>query len=857
MFSIFQPRLTILVIISLFLSQAQPVLSQCCRPPQIWSYSLGTVHLNQRGMGIAGFKLKDSIPDCIERFIETNSPDEVLDSFYCNEYFLESGIWVNRYQGHKVYNDDHRLDSFWIQEFDLATDSWKHVQRNILEYDDEGLLEAERIELYDAETQEWFTYYAFLFDYDENGVRTSGTYKYWNIASMEPRNLARDTVVYDQLGEVSEQTFFKWSSVDGWINDYRYLHSTEGDTIRDKVRQKWSASHNNWYNDHRTRDIYRNGQHAERLGSAWSWIEYDRWSKDWRGTLEYKAGKLVGYAIWRWGFQAPIWSWTPSHQHVFSYDQDGRLEGIQEEAFEVTSFDWENDRRTMSAYNDNDSLISEITQYWSTDSKAWSNHSKDSIEYDTQGRITYQGGFEFEPDAETWILRSLITMKYDTFGNLIEHMDSSRTWYGVRKLYTYTATHRLSTELTQLTNSDNLQWTNLSRKFHTYDQLDSLIEVVTERWEDSIWVNHSYDQFTYDSTGNLILETLYSWDSIFWVPERRTRVELSELGQIVTEVNQSWSIADSIWVNNDMNTYGYDANGNVNLEVWSYWDEGENRWVNNRKAETTYDGLGRAVHNLEYHWDEMWVFSSEEIWEFDHMGNQTKYLSRSSNYGSGESHVFDEDGRLIESVRLSWSPQLSTWLNKDRDLYIRDENGATIESRHYHWFNQWTLFETTYYERDDMGNILLQRKRKYSDDTHSFSDAEQELSTYSPTGTLVERIRQLGKISVTGWTEASHCQYVWENTVATNEPRQENNVYCLYANPFDQAWHTITCMSSDPRTKYSLRLYDMSGQVVYTAWISTGMSVKVNNDLTSGVYVLTLSDDSRLVYSGKLVVLDP
>lgn len=83
----------------------------------------------------------------------------------------------------------------------------------------------------------------------------------------------------------------------------------------------------------------------------------------------------------------------------------------------------------------------------------------------------------------------------------------------------------------------------------------------------------------------------------------------------------------------------------------------------------------------------------------------------------------------------------------------------------------------------------------------------------------------------------------------TKDPDLNGNDWLIYPNPFHTEFAIITKYTEN----YSIKLYDVSGNIVYEQKDVNGKSIINGSNLAAGVYIVKLETSLGIIYTQKLV----
>lgn len=309
-------------------------------------------------------------------------------------------------------------------------------------------------------------------------------------------------------------------------------------------------------------------------------------------------------------------------------------------------------------------------------------------------------------DGTNWVSSYKTEYAYDANNNLTEEKELSwdaslNQWkmYG-KNLFTYNSNNKATVELYQYDTNSNNNFSQ-SRTTNTYDSSGNLMQILDEKYENSVWINSSKVDITY-SNNRIVSGLSYDWNGTTWVygdDSGQTTINYNANGTVSNLVSDSWD--GNNWVADYKSIYSYNANNKVSMEESQTWDG--NAWVIEYRTEYTYDANGNVVNQADFYFNEG-VESGTN--------NQT-YVFDTTKLMSSFAHPFkDKTGiEYLFSVNKFVNKIISEASNDYRLTYNYGEATAGV--------NDFSLVDFAVYPNPTKNNLTL--------DDHGFSIKNVEL----------------------------------------------------------------------------------------------------------------------------------
>ncbi|WP_170064420.1 T9SS type A sorting domain-containing protein [Polaribacter glomeratus] len=223
-------------------------------------------------------------------------------------------------------------------------------------------------------------------------------------------------------------------------------------------------------------------------------------------------------------------------------------------------------------------------------------------------------------DGTNWVSSNKTAFIYDANNNLTEEKElswdvSSNQWQTDRKnLYTYNSNNKTIVELYQSYDANTI--VHQSRTTNTYNSSGNLMQILDEKYENSVWINSSKVDITY-SNNRIVSGLSYDWNGTAWAygdDSGQTIINYNTNGTISSSVSESWD--GSNWVADYKAAYSYNVDNKVSMEEDQTWDG--TAWIVEYRTEYTYDANGNVVGEMQTYFNEgVEAGSNNETYFFD------------------------------------------------------------------------------------------------------------------------------------------------------------------------------------------------------------------------------------------------
>lgn len=298
--------------------------------------------------------------------------------------------------------------------------------------------------------------------------------------------------------------------------------------------------------------------------------------------------------------------------------------------------------------------------------------------------------YYYEPSTKSLEMDST-AFSYDKQGNKVEIL-----WFNGNKniqataksTCTYTESNLIKTQENYLWDVTQNCWSTIpiSKTTYSYNNSDSLISMLSEKFNSLIWVKNSKTDFLRDQNNNCIEEVTYSWDSL----SKNWNMLHAQKSTYNFEQNKCTIITHYRWEEYLQNfkplaqtVFTYNTNGQIETKITKTWTEA-NTWTETSKDSIVYDDQNMKIEEYGYDFNndlKIWnpVFKLTYSNNTNNQLLQTKFTSWDSSNNSFKlandtkitSYTYNQDNNITRSVEQQMdiiSKQLIT-TNEDKFYY--------------------------------------------------------------------------------------------------------------------------------------------------------------------------------------------
>jgi len=286
------------------------------------------------------------------------------------------------------------------------------------------------------------------------------------------------------------------------------------------------------------------------------------------------------------------------------------------------------------------------------------------------------------------LLRRVGQENVDTTFSFEWNNDSNRWEVYGRDLLFYNQKYKLFTRIEQRWIEDQDIWRNAEREIREYGEgkRGKLHQRLHQFWNEEAqgWINLELKTYLYNAQGEKS-EILYQqWRKSLgeWISTVRYFLEYSREGDNISILVRTYSSEQDKWLNYQRYLFEYDSNYSPPSEaVIESWNHETQSWRRSGKYSMTYNFRGKKTMEMRATWND-----SQKEWI------------------KGVRFLFTYDKKLkTEELEQRWDFQNRQWQNAIRHTYTYNEDDKLKSENTYRWNNsqqEWMLVRRMLYRPD-------------------------------------------------------------------------------------------------------------------------------------------------------------
>ncbi|MBV6438587.1 MAG: T9SS C-terminal target domain-containing protein [Haliscomenobacteraceae bacterium CHB4] len=436
-----------------------------------------------------------------------------------------------------------------------------------------------------------------------------------------------------------------------------------------------------------------------------------------------------------------------------------------------------------------------------------------ALEIDSSSR------YDYTSSIVGWgYFRTLDAYDYDNYGRLQQQRNTFQITEEIDgpsiisdcKRYTYTYGPNLRSWLVETCSDPDTSY-NIERITQTLDPAGNVLHHLYEEWYMPEWYATAQAIFTYTPSGKMMERLFQQWD---WM--------------------------SSSWQNYLSELREYDPAGNEILRHFRDWNIDSTNWRLYRKISYMYDSQNQKIEEIDNtllpsgYPPSPW---KRNTWHYNTQGAVDTSLtffwgSATWNKNNMETSIYDADGNLIENRTFNWSD--NTWKPQKLQTFFPGPGiyGSDPDSvLHYLWGHneqfEYTGHETFFYE--DL-----------------------------PDSTVYYR-HELRELMGTEWIVTILDEKWYQHTATTpakDVSRTMPQTLCTIPNPYAPG-QIVRCNALAVGKTHYVRVFDMTGRMVFSIKIENDQDWKIDCNLPSGLYNLVIFSQNEPIAAQKVVITRP
>jgi hypothetical protein len=278
----------------------------------------------------------------------------------------------------------------------------------------------------------------------------------------------------------------------------------------------------------------------------------------------------------------------------------------------------------------------------------------------------------YEPSMKAWQGMDSFAFTYDKQGNknTVTQFSGDDSLYPIVKgIYTFNPKNQIYTQENYLWDFTSKSWSNTpsSKSTFTYNNVDSLITILTETLDSITWVNNSKTEFTYDGNNNRIQELNFIWDTLTksWSNANCQKTTMTyNANKCSSKMYYIWNTNSKQFDQTTNFIYTYNTKGKLETTINQVWD-GVNAWHNSTKDSVVYDKNNIKTEEYGFNFDD----------------GKTKSWLLAFKY----TNSINSNNQIDQTL-------LTTWNTKTNSFPI-DENARQITFNYNKYNNLKTIFD--------------------------------------------------------------------------------------------------------------------------------------------------------------------
>ena len=330
-----------------------------------------------------------------------------------------------------------------------------------------------------------------------------------------------------------------------------------------------------------------------------------------------------------WNWNMSLQCWDLERKNIFTYDTDGKI--ISVISFDFNGMEWKNSSQTHWTYDMNEKLTDLATELWDSVSMSWKINNESHFTYDANQNQTGNANFN-NWTGSTWTAGYNTISAFDNNNNLISSLFQSwdsvaQSWQNHGQYFcTYDSSNNRIAILNQLWNDSLALWDNQYMRFFAYDIFNNIRHTLMESWNGNSWDTMSQIFSDFDAAGNKTGELWEHWFDSVWVNNWRFTYLYDADNNKTYYSKEFW---DGFWImdEEDYYTYGvfntlqyalyrrrhifimedigefhatYDWNNNMLTSLSDIWGNGVSQPHYNQHT-YTYDGNDNRISEVNFH----------------------------------------------------------------------------------------------------------------------------------------------------------------------------------------------------------------------------------------------------------------
>jgi hypothetical protein len=487
------------------------------------------------------------------------------------------------------------------------------------------------------------------------------------------------------------------------------------------------------------------------------------------------------------------------------------------------------------AHDEHGNIIYTSQHWWNTEEEKWILWEKREFYYDDQERDTSFICYQMDMENQKMVLVYKWSTEYNAF-------DKKR--FDLQYSYNILSDYWVENKYDYIYNAEGELL--ICNQYHR--------DIITSEWIHVVNLEQEYD-----ANGHQVSKELYQLDvNNIWMGLEKKQWEYDLNGNRTIEVNYTWNGAADIWDLDRKSDYSYDSNGNLVLEVMQFHEDEINDWVLNRRIVYTYNNREDLISKICYDFDilfDRWIGNYMFQYEYDKEGRETQRIQLNwDDLTNDWKQVSKKEQKYDPSTYIAvyfWDENSLSWIGSWKIENRCNEYGDTYCNTYCEWdsiCNNWYIqsgnsSEKTY---DSDGQIITSINYTLDSDSTDWVLYTMDEWYYDEDGNLGVEVFKYWDMAINDWVLYSKTFFHYKIGFVTDLPKQYYRSINIYPNPAT-GYLMMTGMDTPVEVDvYSVQGNHMIGKVIFNG------SLNISH-LPQGIYIITLSRDEKMLFSGKII----
>ena len=287
------------------------------------------------------------------------------------------------------------------------------------DYDEatQTLTRTETIFGYNNTEKVWINMSRTIEKFDKNMNQLLAQWDYWNSGKNAWLPSNKIEMTYNENGDqLTHDGYFYDSDKDQWLmSDYHDSKYNVNGQLIEIVSGGWDTEKN--AKVPYDKDVYSYDDDGNMIQITNWYFPYGEtaWklSRREKYTYDDNGWKLVGL---KEDYYPDDNKWLKTDSTAYKYDDNGNC--TEEVSYWMNSGAWQESRKTIATYNDDDLLVYEERMYYDTDKKAFVSDERNTYEYNSAGKVTRHIAESYNAGETKWVPNMKVESAYNEYGEV-------------------------------------------------------------------------------------------------------------------------------------------------------------------------------------------------------------------------------------------------------------------------------------------------------------------------------------------------------------------------------------------------------------------------------------------------------